>query len=291
MLQLAPDHPPYDAERLLWFLGLHAVPGIEAYDGATYARVLALPGGPGLVEVRPAPGGLRARVRVSDPADRAEAMVRVRALLDLGGDSRPAERALRRDPVLGPLVRRRPGLRMPGSVDHVETLVRTIVGQQISLAGARTVLGRVVAAYGSTLPLALAAGELGLTHSWPAPAALAVVDPLALPMPAARGRSVVAVARAVLEHGSALADGTPQRRPELLALPGVGRWTADYLAIRAAGDPDVALTTDLALRRAVERLGLPGDRASLTALAATWAPHRTPAMLQLWTDLLESRRP
>src|SRR6185437_12673655 len=154
-----------------------------------YARVLRLSGGPGVVRIRLAGTGFDLRLELSDPADRAEAIDRVRGLLDLDGDPDAAVAALGADPLLGPLVAARPGLRAPGSADPVETLVTTIIDQQVSLAGARTVTGRVVAAYGVELPLGLAGG--GLTHCFPTAAALAGADPEQLPMPRARGRSVV----------------------------------------------------------------------------------------------------
>ena len=191
-MQLLPTHRPYDARRMLWFLGLHAVPGVETYDdgphGPTYGRVLRLAGGPGVVRIRLGGNGLEVELELSDPADQAEAIDRVRGLLDLDGDPRAALVALGADPLLGPLVAGRPGVRAPGSADAVETLVTTIIGQQVSLAGARTVSGRVVAAYGIELPPGLAGG--GLTHCFPTAAALAGADPEQLPMPRARGRSV-----------------------------------------------------------------------------------------------------
>jgi AraC family transcriptional regulator of adaptative response / DNA-3-methyladenine glycosylase II len=287
-VRLVPSHSPYDAGRLLWYLGLHAVPGLESYRDATYARVLRLPGGPGVVRLSlAAGGGYDAELGLSDPADEPEALGQLTQLLDLDGHQAPAEAALAADPLLGPLVAARPGLRPPGSADHVETLLCTIIGQQISLAGARTVTGRVVAALGAPLPGPLARD--GLTHAFPAPDALAGADPEALPMPRSRGRSLVAVAHAVQLHGESIASGTPQTAARLLGLPGVGPWTAAYLALRAGRDPDVFLPTDLAVRRALERHGLPGDPASALAAAAAWAPYRSLALFHLWFDLLESR--
>ena len=128
-----------------------------------------------------------------------------------------------------------------------------------------------------------------VTHSFPTAAALAEVDPADLPMPRARGRSVVAVARAVVDRGETVADGRPAHAGELLALPGVGPWTAAYQALRAARDPDVFLPTDLAVRRAFEAHGRPGDARSVAADAAAWSPHRSLALMHLWTHLLEGR--
>jgi AraC family transcriptional regulator of adaptative response / DNA-3-methyladenine glycosylase II len=290
-VRLLPAHPPYDARRLLWFLGLHAVPGLEVYDegprGPAYARVLRLSGGPGVARISLRDNGYDVELAVTEPADEAEAVVRLRALLDLDGDPRAALGALSGDALLGPLVARRRGVRAPGTADPVETLIATIVGQQISVAGARTVLGRVVATLGTPLPDRLAAA--GLTHAFPTAAALSAADPEGLPMPRARGRSLVAVGRAVLDQGEALASGEPGTRAALLALPGVGPWTASYLALRAGRDPDVFLPTDLAVRRGLESHGLPGDPVSAAARASAWAPHRSLALMHLWFELLEAR--
>jgi AraC family transcriptional regulator of adaptative response / DNA-3-methyladenine glycosylase II len=290
-LRLEPSHSPYDARRLLWFLGLHAVPGLETYDegpgGAAYSRVLRLAGGPAVARIALRDNGYDVELRLAEPADEIEARGRLSALLDLDGDPREALAWLSGDPLLGQIVAARPGVRAPGSTDHVETLIRTIVGQQISLAGARTVTGRLVAELGRPLPDGLAVD--GLSHAFPTATALAAVDPAGLPMPRARGRSVVAVAQAVVSRGESLASGSPDTRASLLSLPGVGPWTAAYLALRAGRDPDIFLATDLAVRRAFEGHGLPGDPASALAASAAWAPHRSLALMHLWMHLLESR--
>jgi AraC family transcriptional regulator of adaptative response / DNA-3-methyladenine glycosylase II len=263
------------------------VPGLESWDGTAYARVLRLPRGPGTARLTAVEGGFDVELAVTDPADRPVALAQLTHLLDLEGDPAAARRWLRADPLLAPLLAARPGLRTPGSVDHVETLLRTIIGQQISLAGARAVTGRVVAAQGDPLPPTLAAH--GLSRTLPTVATLAKVDPVDLPMPRARGRSVVAVAQAVLDQGEELADGQPEHATDLLALPGIGPWTAAYLALRAARDPDVFLPTDLAVRRAFEGHGLPGDQRAVAARSAAWSPHRSLALMHLWTQLLENR--
>jgi len=291
-----PDHVlrPDGHQDLAWsigFLAAHAVPGLETWDGTTYRRVLQVGG-------RPVPVALRAvdaAVVLSGPAT---AVPVVRDLLGTHDDSGPAERALAADPVLGPLLRRRPGLRVPGSPDHLETLVRTVVGQQVSLAAAATVTGRIVRAHGRPLDVA---GDDGPTHAFPAAEVLAAVDPQSLPMTRARARTVVGAAAALARDPDLVHD--PVR---LLALPGIGPWTADYLRLRVTRDPDVLLPGDLAVRRQVAHLTCRPDlscRPDLTArevadVAARWAPYRTTAMLQLWADYLArtpaaapSRRP
>ncbi len=275
-----PDHVlrPRGHQDLAWslgFLAAHAVPGLETWDGTTYRRVLRVGGRPVPVALRVADGA--DALVVSGPA---AAVPVVRDLLGTDDDSGPAERALAADPVLAPLVRLRPGLRVPGSPDHLETLVRTVVGQQVSLAAAATVTGRIVRAHGRPLDVA---GAHGPTHAFPAAEVLAAVDPETLPMTRARARTVVGVAAALAADPDLVHD--PVR---LLALPGIGPWTADYLRLRVTRDPDVLLPGDLAVRRQVARLtGRPDVTAREVAdLASRWAPHRTTAMLQLWADYL-----
>lgn len=256
--------------RLLGFLGAHAVPGIETWDGETYARTLALPHGPGVVRVSADDVTLEA-----DPRDTDDADVRVRHLLGLDDDTAPAERALASDPHVGPLVARRAGLRRPGSVDHAETLVRTVVGQQVSLAGASAAAARLVTAAGTPLERP----SSGLTHLFPTPAQLAALDPTTLPMPRARGRCVVAVAAALADDPTLVADDAA-----LLALPGIGLWTVDYTRFRTRRDPDVWLGSDLAIRRQLDAMGLD------PAVAVTWAPYRSTVMMHLWAAYLDGRR-
>lgn len=252
--------------------------------------MLRLPGGPGTVRLTPVDDGYDADLRLADSSvDHEPAMAQLAHLLDLDGDPAAGLEWLRSDALLGPMVRARPGLRIPGSVDHVETLFRTIIGQQISVAGARTVTARVVAAQGVPLPPGLGTG--GLTHSFPTASTLARADPEDLPMPRARGRSIVAVARSLVDEGESIADGRPDHAAALLALPGVGPWTAAYLAWRSARDPDVFLPTDLGVRRAFEARGLAGDPRAAATAALAWSPHRSVALIHLWTDLLDTRAP
>ena len=171
-------------------------------------------------------------------------MERVRRLLDADCDPVAVDDHLADDPVLGRLVRATPGLRVPGQVDGDETAVRTVIGQQVSVTGARTVAGRIVAEHGRRIE----SDVPGLTHLFPDAATLALVDPETLPMPRARGRALVGLA-AALSTGAVALDRGPDRddvRRALLELPGIGPWTADYVAMRALGHPDVFLPTDLA---------------------------------------------
>jgi AraC family transcriptional regulator, regulatory protein of adaptative response / DNA-3-methyladenine glycosylase II len=229
---------------LIDFLAPRAVPGIEEVSGGVYRRTVA--------------GG-----RVIDLADPAAAPI-------LGSDPAAADAHLGRDPVLGPLVARRPGLRVPGTVDGGELAIRAVIGQQISVAAARTIAGRLVAIAGQ--PLAEPDGTL--THTWPTPEAIAEVAP-ALPMPRSRQRTVAALARA-LAGGLRLERGG-EARAELLALPGIGPWTAEYVAMRALGDPDAWMPTDLGVRHGLARLGVGVEAAD------SWRPYRAHAVMHLWS--------
>jgi AraC family transcriptional regulator, regulatory protein of adaptative response / DNA-3-methyladenine glycosylase II len=244
------------------FLAARAVPGIEDASDGSYRRTVRLEHGPGVIELE--------RVVAADPRDRAAAERALRRLA--GADPAVADAHLAGDRFLGPLVTERPGLRMPGTVDGGELAVRAVLGQQVSLAAARTLAGRLVAAAGE--PLAEPHGVL--THLWPLPEAIAEVAPT-MPMPRARQRTLAALA-AALAGGLRLEPGTDPAaaRAALLELPGVGPWTAEYVAMRALGDPDAWLPTDLGVRHGLARLGAPPEAAE------AWRPHRTHAVRHLW---------
>ena len=280
---------PYDGGALLDFLAYHLVPGVEVAGPGWYARTLDLPHGPGTVrlELADVPAGtgtafVGATFALHDLRDIAAAVERARRLVDADCDPLAVSGHLAHDPVIGPLAARHPGLRVPGQVDGDETAVRTVIGQQISVAGARTVAGRLVAEHGRPVET----GIPGLTHLFPDAAALAALDPGQLPMPRARGRALVALCAALAGGGIAL-DRGPDRdevRRALLALPGIGPWTADYVAMRALAHPDVFLPTDLGVRNALAGLG--HDPAAVIATSERWRPWRSYALLHLWTTLM-----
>jgi AraC family transcriptional regulator of adaptative response / DNA-3-methyladenine glycosylase II len=263
------------------YLADRAVPGLEEVDEAdgTYRRVLRLHHGTAVVELSPADGFIRCALRLADLRDLGSAATRCRRLLHLDADPDGIVDALGSDPLLGPLVRARPGLRVPGSVDPFEAAVRAVVGQQVSVAAARTVAARLVTTYGE--PLATPVGSL--THAFPAPAALAEAD--GLPMPRARVRTVRALAAAVaagdlrLDPGADLGETTAA----LHALPGIGPWTASYIALRGLRDPDAFPASDLGIRRALADLGVPDRPSTITGLAERWRPLRSYAAQHLWT--------
>jgi AraC family transcriptional regulator of adaptative response / DNA-3-methyladenine glycosylase II len=280
---------PLDAAGLLAFLGARAMPGVEAWDPAgagTYRRVLALPHGPGIASL--APNGAEAgdhvvcELRLSDLRDLAAAVQRCRRLLDLDADPVAVDDALVVDPLLAPLVRSAPGRRVPGAVDGAELAVRAVLGQQVSVAGARTLAGRLTAALGEPLPDGLA--DEALTHAFPSARALAAADPAELPLTRARAHALVTLCAAIAaDDGPLSLDPGADRdatRERLLTLPGIGPWTAEYVAMRALGDPDAFPATDLGVRKAIERLGPAAD-------PDRWRPWRAYAVQHLWASLSE----
>jgi AraC family transcriptional regulator, regulatory protein of adaptative response / DNA-3-methyladenine glycosylase II len=277
---------PFDAAGLLGFLGARAVPGVEVWDGTTYRRVLTLPHGHGVVALSPARDHVACTLRLTDLRDLAAAVQRCRRLLDLDADPVAVAEALGADPLLGPLVRRTRGRRVPGAVDGAELAVRAVLGQQVSVAGARTLAGRLTAALGAPL----AEPDLGLTHAFPTAAAIAAADPATLPLTRARGWALVTLCGALADGTLTLDPGADRdaTRERLLTLPGIGPWTVEYVAMRALGDPDAFPATDLGVRRALERLGTPGDPAAATTLAGRWRPWRAYAVHHLWASLNES---
>jgi AraC family transcriptional regulator of adaptative response / DNA-3-methyladenine glycosylase II len=275
-----PYRQPFDALGVFQFLGARAVPGVEAYEDGVYRRSLSLPRGAGLVELAPAEGYVRCTLRLQDLRDLAAAVQRCRRLLDLDADPVAVAEQLGSDPVLDPLVRHAPGSRVPGCVDGMELGARAVLGQGVSVAAARSLAARLVAAHGTPLQTPWGA----ITHLFPNAATLAQADLDALRLPAARRGALRALAVAVAEGAVSLDPGADRREAErrLCALPGIGPWTAAYVAMRALGDPDAFLPTDLGVRQAARRLGLPASPAELTAYAERWRPWRAYATMYLW---------
>jgi AraC family transcriptional regulator of adaptative response / DNA-3-methyladenine glycosylase II len=282
--------PPYDGAGVVRWLAARAITGVEEVSdgGRTYRRTLRLPGGPGVVELSPQADHVRATLRLAtvagDDAGAAErhAVARCRRLLDLDADPRAYTAVLGLDPVIAPRVAAAPGMRAPGTVDPAESAVRAVLGQQVSLAAARTLARRLVAACGTPLP----APDGALTHAFPAPETIAapgVVE--AIGMPRSRQRTLrelctrLATGDLVLDGAAA---GPAAVREQLLAIPGIGPWTADYIALRALGDPDAFPAGDLGLRRSARALGLPDDALGLEARAERWRPWRRYAAHYLW---------
>ncbi|MEA2425805.1 MAG: AraC family transcriptional regulator [Thermoleophilaceae bacterium] len=279
---------PYDAPALLAFLAKRAVPGVEEVLDGRYRRSLRLPHGDGTVELSAADGAaeVRAVFELEDLRDLTAAIARCRHLLDLDADPVAVDGTLGADPLMRELVARTPGIRMAGAADGFELAVRAVVGQQVSVAAARTVAGKLVRAAGGPTRHP----RPPVTHTFPSPEALAALAqraPAAFPMPASRRRTLAALAEAAATGELASEPGADPQELEarLLALPGIGPWTAGYVAMRALGDPDAFLPTDLGVRRAVAELGGPDDPRSISALAERWRPWRAYAVAHLWTAL------
>ncbi len=279
---------PYDGPALLAFLATRAVPGIETTGPGWYARTLSLPHGTGTVRLElpdeAAPGETafaRATFALTDLRDTAAAVERTRRLLDADCDPLAVVESFTGDRLLGPLVRRAPGLRVPGHVDGNELAVRAVLGQQVSVARACTMAGQLVAEHGRPVPSP--SGEL--VRLFPDVATLAALDPTGLGMPRARGRALVELCAALADGAVRLDRGADRDdvRAALLHLPGIGPWTADYIALRALGHPDVLLHTDLGTRTALQRLGAAPTGGE--ELGSSWRPWRSYAQMHLWTSL------
>lgn len=280
---------PFEPDTMLRFLGMRAVPGVEAWDGHTYRRALGLPHGHATVACAPVAGGIQATLRLADLRDLAPAVARLRRLFDLDADPTAVGELLGRDPLLAPLVAARPGLRIACSVDPHEMVVRGIVGQQVSVAGARTVVGRLVAAHGE--PLAIEDPEL--TGLFPTAAAMAQVDPATLAMPRSRAAALTGACRALADGDLVLDPGVDRTEADaaLRRLPGIGPWTAAYIAMRGLGDPDVMLASDLGVRRAIAALGADDNPRAIEQRAHAWRPWRSYAVAHLWTSLSSPATP
>ena len=273
---------PFASREVMAFIGDRAIPGVESWDGTTYRRSLDLPGGVGVIDLVAHGDHVAARLEMSAWSDLGAAVQRVRRLLDLDGDPAAVDAALGSSRALASLVAAVPGRRAPASVDPYETAVRAVVGQQVSVAGARTVAGRIVAAVGR--PLSEPVGAV--THVFPRPDELSAAPDDAFSMPGARRDTIRRVAAAVAEGDVGLDVGSDPAvvHRQLLELRGVGPWTADYVVMRGLGHPDTFLTNDLGVRHALDRLGLDADRSS------QWAPWRSYAVHHLWASLAEPAR-
>ncbi|MEU0288788.1 AlkA N-terminal domain-containing protein [Streptomyces sp. NPDC052492] len=272
----APLHP----DNLFGHLAATAVPGVEEWRDGAYRRTLRLPYGHGIVTLAPRPDHIACRLALSDPRDLTVAISRCRRLLDLDADPVAVDEQLRTDPALAPLVDKAPGRRVPRTVDEAEFAVRAVLGQQVSTAAARTHAARLVTAHGTPVD----DPEGGLTHLFPAPEELAALDPDALAMPRTRRTTLTTLVRRLADGDLRLGADSDRSatRAALLALPGFGPWTADVIAMRALGDPDAFLPTDLGVRRAARGLGLPSTPSALTARASAWRPWRAYAVQYLW---------
>jgi AraC family transcriptional regulator of adaptative response / DNA-3-methyladenine glycosylase II len=275
-----PYRAPFAAVETLAFLAARAVPGVEEVRDGAYRRTLRLGHGQAVAELRPADGHVACLLRLADLRDLASAVQRCRRTLDLDADPVAVDAHLAADPLLAPLVAATPGRRVPGTVDGAEIAVRAVLGQQVSVPGARTLAGRLTRTLGE--PLALP--DPTLTHLFPTPDALAGADPASLPMPASRARALSGLAAALAAGDVVLDPGADRSEAArtLLAVRGIGPWTASYVLMRALGDPDAFLPGDLGVRHALGRLGADASRAQ------RWRPWRAYAVLHLWASLADA---
>ncbi|CAJ1499036.1 DNA-3-methyladenine glycosylase 2 family protein [[Mycobacterium] burgundiense] len=277
---------PFAYEGVFGHLAATAVPGCEEVRDGAFRRSLRLPSGTGIVNLTPAPDHVRCTLQLEDFRDLPVAIARCRRLLDLDADPNAVDTVLSEDEVLRPLLLKAPGQRIPRTVDEHELAVRAVLGQQISTKRAQTLAGRLVRDCGR--PLVDHAG--GLTRVFPTTADLVDIAPERLAMPAARKRALHGLVRALADGELALDAGVDWNaaRAHLLAMPGVGHWTAEIIAMRGLGDPDSFPATDLGARTAAARLGLSDDARRLSEISSRWRPWRSYATQYLWTALEHS---
>ncbi|MGB3633963.1 MAG: AlkA N-terminal domain-containing protein [Rubrobacteraceae bacterium] len=282
-----PYREPFDGTDLLRFLGDRSVQGVEEFDGATYRRTLSLPHGAGVAALSAGEGHIRCVLQLEDMRDLGPAVARCRRLLDLDADPIAIEESLSIEPILGPLVRENPGRRVPRSVDGGELAVRAVLGQQVSVAGACTLAGKLVQLCDQRMPDSLLESGSNLTHLFPEPSSIIRSNLQDLGMPESRREALRRLSR-VLASGELVLDPGSEREStekQLLSIKGIGPWTASYVAMRALGDPDAFLPSDLGIRRAVEKLGGKGDPASIANMAEQWRPWRAYATQYFWASL------
>lgn len=278
--------PPYDFAAMLDFLRGRALPGVEVVDDTSYARVIGPIEQPGWLRVSAWPKdehALKLELHGATPTRLLEIVQRLRRMFDLDADPQAIAEALSADPRLAPLVAQRPGLRLPSGWDGFEIAVRAIIGQQVSVAAARTLASRLAQHHGQKLPQPFAPG---LAHLFPTPEALVDADLVPLGLIRARAETVRGVARALLDGR---VDFNPERTLEdmtarWVALPGIGPWTAQYIALRALGHPDAFPSEDLVLQKALPADGSRLTAKALAARADAWRPWRGYAVIHLWRD-------
>ncbi len=305
-----PVRAPFAATALLEFLAARAVPGVESIRGRTYSRSLRLPAGVGVVRLTfppdvagPGPtAAVDTELTLTELADLAPAVDRCRRLLDADADPAGIDAALSGDPELAPAIDSVPGLRLPGAVDGPEILFRALLGQQVSVAAARTACGKLAVLADERVP----SPDPEIRLLFPSPAAIAALGPETIGGPRRRAYTIAEAAAAMATGELRVDPGrrTSELTAELVARQGIGPWTAGYVAMRVLGDPDVLLTGDLVLRNGAGALGLPTTPRSLDEHGRRWSPFRSYAGMHLWraapdrprsattppvTDLMENR--
>ncbi|WP_344071367.1 DNA-3-methyladenine glycosylase 2 family protein [Microbacterium sediminicola] len=289
-----PHRGPLDTAGLFAWMSARALPGVETVTSTSFARTLSLPGGPAWFELRTADqrpeAGVRLRARLTHLGDLAPLVTRARRLFDLDADPAAIDAALAGHPELAPRVAAVPGIRVPGAADPHEMLIRAMVGQQITVAAARTALTTLAEELGERVPAAD-----GITENLLFPTMTAIAEHASevLRGPGARVRAIRAAAAALADGSLTLtmADDRADQRRALLAMPGIGPWTADYVRMRVLADPDITLPGDVAVRAGAALCGIPSDAAGFAAWAGRTAPWRTYMTAHLWRAVADARPP
>lgn len=281
---LLPYRPPYDWAAMLQFLRARAIAGLEAVTAESYSRVIEIDNVAGSITVAHAPErfALRATVRFPRLSALSAIIARIRRMFDLSAEPGAIVSALCADSVLAPIVAARPGLRLPGAWDGFETAVRAVLGQQITLKGATQLAGRVVAALGT--PVAESTDLPGLTHAFPRPERFGNGALSGMGIPKARAAAIAGIS-AARRADARLFDpcrDLNEAVARLKNLPGVGEWTAQYIAMRALGESDAFLAADVGVQRKFVMLGRRLSASALLAHAERWRPWRAYAVLHLW---------
>ena len=280
-----PYRAPLDWPGLVGFLAPRAIPGVEVVSPDSYRRTVSLSGSTGELEVRPRSDRpcLELRLRLPNSRQLLNLVNRVRRLFDLGADPVEINSVLETDPHLRPLVRKRPGLRVPGAWEGFELAVRAILGQQVTVKGATTLAGRLVERFGT--PLASQTVD-GLKALFPTPEVLADAESETIGMPKTRATAIRRLAAAVVDGSINFdpAGDIEESTTRLTHLPGVGDWTAQYIAMRALGEPDAFPTSDLGLLKAASTDEHRLTPARLRKRAEAWRPWRAYAAMHLWND-------
>jgi AraC family transcriptional regulator of adaptative response / DNA-3-methyladenine glycosylase II len=277
-----PYRPPFAAEALLSFLSARAVPGVEAVRDGTYRRGVRAAGESAVISMTPDLSNdlVTLEISVDRGLDRAALVDVARRAFDLDADSDAIDAVLAQDATLAPIVHRTPGMRVPGTFDAFELVVRAIFGQQVSVAGARTSLGRFAARFGT--PLDPPHGDVH--YLFPGPERVAEISPEELEMPRGRAEAIRRAGELMVSGELDLSGGS--RLEETLhtlgEVGGIGPWTLAYVAMRALRDPDAFMATDLGVRRGAETLGLPSTSRELLERAEWWRPWRAYAVMHLW---------
>ena len=277
--------PPYDWAAMLGFLSARAITGLETVEGGVYSRSVSVNGAHGWISVAPGAGDwLEVTGSFADSDAMREIGRRLQDMFDLAADPQVINRQLANDPLMARLVAARPGLRVPGTWDGLELAIRAVLGQQITVVAAIKLAGKLVATYGQPL----VTPHAGVTHVFPVAEVLAVADLASLGMPKSRGRTLSGVAQALLDDPQIFQPKASLQAgvARLIELPGIGDWTAQYIAMRQMREPDAFASGDIGLINALVALeGGPVTARQLSARAEAWRPLRAYAAQHLWSSL------